>query len=747
MSSGRDSRRRALAGVLALVMAVQGVAGTALGAGVGAMRQAERVPARAELFAAWDGTGTPGYGGSKLRRVAETEAMRRTVTKHLPALLSADADEGREMALFFEKAMKLMRYGWEYPGAVYMVSGAGGMGGPGMAAFIDAGAEVERVQREMERELAGLDVNSDDVVMSRMGGLLVITPQGMPVPMPVAEVAGSLGADARFIEATGKLGARSRENAAVVYVDLARLGAGLAGEPVFGASGAAGAKWIGLSGWFDDKGEWRSELRLAVPEAERRGVVGALLGRRAEGEALLGRVPADAVYVSEFRLDLKAVVEAGIEAAAVVEPGIRERMPQVWAIGSAATGVRLKEDFVEALGAEWVMYEPADAPAQLVAVHRARNPVAARRSLELMSRAMQRLLLMQARSSPDMPRLAVTETPVEGAPKGHPPVVSLRLRPAPATTRPGASEREQFGAMALERYGITFGLSLEGGLVVVGTDEKSVVAAVKGAPAASIVTSEPRRARLAQLGAPPDAITSFVDLPRAAAAAKSDMGSMLGALQAALPDMDIAAIKRDAYGAVEAELGTAAEAWWVDADGLVMRSVTPFPGAELYATYGGTTTAVVGGVPLGLSVMLPSLARARETANRVKSASNLRQIGQGLFLYANDHGGKFPDDLGALYLGVEAAFAPEVFLSPRTGGTVPADVAGAGRQEIATWVSGNSDYVYLGKGLTTSASPERAIAHERLDVGLEDGVNVLFADGRVEFVTMAGLEQVLKAGR
>jgi len=51
---------------------------------------------------------------------------------------------------------------------------------------------------------------------------------------------------------------------------------------------------------------------------------------------------------------------------------------------------------------------------------------------------------------------------------------------------------------------------------------------------------------------------------------------------------------------------------------------------------------VIGIIALLISILLPSLNRARETANRVKCASNLRQIGQALQLYANDNKGTFP---------------------------------------------------------------------------------------------------------
>lgn len=55
---------------------------------------------------------------------------------------------------------------------------------------------------------------------------------------------------------------------------------------------------------------------------------------------------------------------------------------------------------------------------------------------------------------------------------------------------------------------------------------------------------------------------------------------------------------------------------------------------------------VVAIIALLISILLPSLARAREMARRSICASNLRQIGTGLVTYANENDEKFPKVYG-----------------------------------------------------------------------------------------------------
>src|SRR3954470_2724323 len=51
---------------------------------------------------------------------------------------------------------------------------------------------------------------------------------------------------------------------------------------------------------------------------------------------------------------------------------------------------------------------------------------------------------------------------------------------------------------------------------------------------------------------------------------------------------------------------------------------------------------VIGIIALLISILMPALSAAKERANRIKCASNLRQIGQGLLLYAGDNKGVYP---------------------------------------------------------------------------------------------------------
>ena len=173
------------------------------------------------------------------------------------------------------------------------------------------------------------------------------------------------------------------------------------------------------------------------------------------------------------------------------------------------------------------------------------------------------------------------------------------------------------------------------------------------------------------------------------------------------------------------------------------RDAGPGPSAER-----GRATAGLwmGGVQLclflGALVLLPSLGRAREPAQRVKCASNLRQIGQGIQIYANEHRGALPPSLDVLLTSVD--LTSEVFVCPssdheRAAGTTTRDV-------VSNFLANpqHCSYVYVAGGLTGAAlTPAHVLAYEHATNHKRQGMNVLYGDGAVQWLGPKEAERLL----
>jgi prepilin-type N-terminal cleavage/methylation domain-containing protein len=210
---------------------------------------------------------------------------------------------------------------------------------------------------------------------------------------------------------------------------------------------------------------------------------------------------------------------------------------------------------------------------------------------------------------------------------------------------------------------------------------------------------------------------------------------------------------------------------------------------------------VIGIIALLISILLPALNAAKERANRVKCSSNLRQIGQGLLLYANDNKGVYPrtpadnsgnyafftgfastdpfttgavtvnDVTAALFLLIRNAdINPEVFVCPSSNQEKDT-LGGQPPQRRSNFTSNNSlSYSYanpypmpaavnVGYKMNGNVPADFAIAADRNDGEAlpavnsnsaaseqkkinsrnheQDGENVLFNDGHCEWTTTA----------
>src|SRR5882724_7690225 len=65
---------------------------------------------------------------------------------------------------------------------------------------------------------------------------------------------------------------------------------------------------------------------------------------------------------------------------------------------------------------------------------------------------------------------------------------------------------------------------------------------------------------------------------------------------------------------------------------------------------------VIGIIALLISILLPALSKARETALRVQCASNLRSMGQALMSYAATNKGKNPESMHQAYRRITGSY-------------------------------------------------------------------------------------------
>jgi hypothetical protein len=152
-----------------------------------------------------------------------------------------------------------------------------------------------------------------------------------------------------------------------------------------------------------------------------------------------------------------------------------------------------------------------------------------------------------------------------------------------------------------------------------------------------------------------------------------------------------------------------------------------------------------GTAAVGITHQTAWLVRSPETLyrrgghvrDRVYCASNLRQIGQGIQMYAAKSGGRYPDDLRALR-------SADIDLEP------DALVCRALRDDVYTATTRavtddarRSSYLYFGKGLTAPVDPARVVAVEGLENHEYDGVNALYGDGTVRWHDRPDAEPLL----
>jgi prepilin-type processing-associated H-X9-DG protein len=142
-------------------------------------------------------------------------------------------------------------------------------------------------------------------------------------------------------------------------------------------------------------------------------------------------------------------------------------------------------------------------------------------------------------------------------------------------------------------------------------------------------------------------------------------------------------------------------------------------------------------IPLYIAILLPSLGRARELANRSYDAASLRQLGVAFTTYATDNAGAFPPSIAA---AAQYGADPKNFISKDGTTTPPAFTTPVPDwHPLAADIEAHTDFIYTGADLHTPTDPAIILLYTK-DVYMgHEGRNLLFTDGHVEYVRSINL--------
>ncbi len=703
---------------------------------VDAQTLVDRVPDDAMIYIGWQGTDTlgPAYEKSKLKQFVDRSAIPELFNKTIPELVEKAAKNEPGKAEDFKLGTAFFKLIARHPTAFYVggfeIKAGEDEPQPHFGLICQAGVDKDLVLAAFSK-FAADSKDSDMPLKAVSDGEFVALFGGYGKDQNVSvRPTKSLGASAGFTAAKSQLG---KSPAVVVYIDaaniLARVDDALKknlGEMEFTgwtrakeAAGIAGLKRFVYSAGFVGE-DWTSQSFIDAP-APRTGLL-KLLEPAAIDQALMARMPADATSASIRQFDFAQLIDTAKAITTAANPEAGQKFQQALGLVALSLGRKLDSELLAPLGAQWAIYNaPGLGDGQItsmVIANKLDDPQLAKAAWGDLA-------------------FAISNT-----------VPNLVRRNMNVVVTPSADEKSLPGSTVFTwQIGGTPwapGFVVNNGFVYLSGNPQTLIKAAKAPD--SKFEANPKFAKLIQaLGAPKFSAVSFDDLAESADSKSEamDQSWAMVVAQAQNAGVQLPAKLFPSLEEIKPLLSSAGSLSWADDKGFYSVERSPFPMSSMVYGYSGADQmTTVGASALGISILLPSLNRARETANRVKAASNLKQIGMGMILYSNDNKGAAPPDLGSL---LAQGLTVDVFVSPSGGTVVPPNIRDGTPQQQATWVNENSDFVYINPaGKLTLLNSETPLAYEKLGLHGRDGINILYADGHVEFQVAKIAEDIIK---
>jgi hypothetical protein len=668
---------------------------------------ADKVPADAIMYVGWAGADAvkPAYDQSHLAAVVNASNVPQLIDEYLPQLWQHMNDA---------QAQKALTILWHHPSAWFLeppvAAGLRQMNfriGLICDAGDDAAALTQALRAQGPRALGpNTRVTASGNVITMYAG--AAPPAGGLVTVPIfADAATHLQKDAPAISffVNGK-----------VFLDT--LNASAAQDPqarvlwpkVREALGITNAQCFATTLGFDGK-DWTRSGVLAIP-GPRTGIPAAIEPHPIDPD-LLARVPANVNSLSVVNFDGTKFVDS-LHDAFTAAGGEKQFNMGMGAL-TAMLGRNFRTQLLSSLGPQWVTYA-TDQSAGPVMMNKLADPKVAQDALVSALYGISNLVNTQL------------------GPRGGPPLTT------PSQTQDSGLT---ITTVTVKQFAPSF--TVKDGILYVGMTPAAVTAAANApAPGATAMQHQNFTAAQQRLGVQTIAGFSYANLPATAPGAYSvvtagiqslhDLGNSVGVPmpELKLPPLDV----------LKDQLSPSLSATWADDSGIYAKSISPFPFSA--ALLGDSQSAVTASAATAAvtAVLMPALNRSRETAKRVQCASNIRQISMGILMYANDHKGEYPPDLGTLV--TSGPLAIDLFVCPLTKNQIPPEIRNAPKAQQATWVNEHSDYIYHGKGLNTrKAAAMTPVISEREGAATTVGENIGFGDGHVEWVLPAQAKKLL----
>jgi hypothetical protein len=683
------------------------------------------VPSDAVVYIGWQGSdslGTP-YEKSHLKGVIDSSNIPQFFSEFLPRLIERLGKEDAQAAAVFRSIHGIGRILLAKPCAIYF--GGIDMNAPApmpkLTLIADGGADAQGMLNSLNPLVEALNRGGVPLVASVHGKRFVTLSVGADISGPFAGLLGDaadktvppLGSRQEFADAMKQVQKQPvlafyvDAEAALKLIDQIAAGEGAAAQQhianVRDAMGLAGVKRVACAAGFEGA-DWGTQCFVAAP-APRNGLL-AMLDGKPLGDQILKVIPKTSNYAAAGRLDVAKAFTAIRALVGDLDPDSQKMLDQGLGAAAAMTAVNLQTQLFEPLGDEWAFFTDPNVGGNsmmgFVLVNRLDDAKTVETALDKLGLAIGNIITAQAQG--------------EGI------VVAMR--------------QTKVGDINVRYWGLPFfspSWTIKDGNLYVALQPQLVASAVAGGgKGGSILENETFTAARKRLGGENAGSISYINLQETVTSSYATTLAMtrMGLGFADMFGVQAPPIILPPLHKLREHLGPASSATWTDDAGWHMKSVSPFPASEIFATEANLLMAQQA---LAVSIMLPALNANRERANRVKCANNLRQLGLAVIMYDNDHG-KYPQTLGEVN---EYVRSWPVFLCGDVNHQPPPADLVADPKKLIAWINGNTDYVYVGQQMNRGQG-DQILIYEKPGIH-GPGQNVVFNDGHVEWMNQQNL--------